>query len=165
MACARHSSSGTQCTSRLAEPALSFNNAIDLLEGSVLGLNFKSAAPKSITIIAVRHNTVLSGHAAAGGNYLQTNLPGWHNVAICNQISVDGDDGNLPMAVGHEMGHVLFDVGNSGHSPTTTNLFYAYMNLSTPETYTTGKRFTSPQNTDARTDSGPSTTPGLLQKK
>ena len=36
-----------------AEPPLNFTDDIDLLEGSVLGLNFKDTAPKSITIIAV----------------------------------------------------------------------------------------------------------------
>jgi hypothetical protein len=147
------------------EPPLNFNNDVDLLEGSVLGLNFKDTAAKSITIIAVS-DTVLGGsHAAAGGNYLQTNLPGWHNVAILREASCDGNDGNLPTVAGHEMGHVLFDVGNSGHSPTTSNLFYAYVNSNVPETLTATKRLTDTQNTDARTDSGPSTTPGLLQKK
>jgi hypothetical protein len=147
------------------EPVLNFNDDINLLEGSVLGLNFMDSDNKTVDMIAVKDIQVLGRDAAAGGDYLAASLPGWRNVAILRETVVDGNDASCPTGAGHEMGHVLFDVGNAGHSSTSYNLFYASETANVPETLASPKRLTDAQNTDARTDSGPSTTPPLLQKK
>ncbi len=148
------------------EPALDYTDDISLLEGSVLGLNFKDSDPKAITMIAVTDVTILgSSDAATGGDYLQTNLPGWHNVSILREPVVDADDSTYPTGAGHEMGHALFDVGNPGHDSTSTNLFYGFENRVAPETFASRKRLTDAQNTTARTNSGPASAQPILQKK
>jgi hypothetical protein len=147
-------------------PVLNYTDDISLIEGSVLGLNFKDADPMAITMIAVTDITILGGSdAATGGDYLQTNLPGWHNVSFLREPVVDSDDSTYPTGAGHEMGHALFDTGNPGHHGTSTNVFYAFENRVAPETFASRKRLTDAQNTDARTKSGPTSTQPILQRK
>lgn len=147
------------------EPALDYTDDISLLEGSVLGLNFRDADRRVMTMIAVTDITVLgSSHAATGGDYLLSNLPGWHNVAILREFSVDGDDSTYPVTAGHEMGHALFNIGNAGHHSTSTNLFATSASPIDPETFAARKRLDDAQNTLARNNSAGSANP-ILQSR
>jgi hypothetical protein len=147
------------------EPVLDYTDDISLLEGSVLGLNFQDADRKVITMIAVTDITILGGSdAATGGDYLQANLPGWHNVSFLREPVVDADDSTYPTGAGHEMGHALFNTGNPGHHATSTNVFYAFENRVAPETLASRKRLTDAQNTLARSNSAASANPILQQR-
>ena len=116
-------------------------------------------------MIAVADITILGGSdAATGGDYLQSNLPGWHNVSFLREAVVDADDGTYPTGAGHEMGHALFNTGNPGHHATSTNVFYAFENRVAPETFASRKRLTDAQNTLARNNSASSSNP-ILQSK
>jgi outer membrane protein OmpA-like peptidoglycan-associated protein len=151
------------------EPALNFTDEINLLEGSVLGLNFKDNDPKTIDIIAVGQIPILGTTlGSTGGDFLATNLPGWHNVSIIREEGVGTTDPNR--TAGHEMGHSLFDGGNNIHSNVGTNLFRATADPT--DTINSAKRLANDPNdpiTDynarARQRSGPNTVPPLLQKK
>lgn len=146
------------------EPALNFTDEINLLEGSVLGLNFKDNDPSTIDMIAVGKVHVLgTSDAATGGDFLATNLPGWHNASIIREEGVDASDADQPFLAGHEMGHALFDGSNDIHSPIATNIFTQFQ--SGVDTINATKRLTEDQNTRARDRSGPNTVPPLLRKR
>jgi hypothetical protein len=147
-------------------PALNFTDDISLLEGSVLGLNFSDTNRSTIDIITVGTVTILGTLAGAtGGDFLLTNLPGWHNLCIMRQecAQADATAGAFIFIAGHEMGHALFDGSNNLHSPLNTNIFRA--TVSANDTINAAKRLTGTQNTRARQRSGPTTTPPLLLKK
>jgi outer membrane protein OmpA-like peptidoglycan-associated protein len=145
------------------EPALNFTDEINLLEGSVLGLNFGDNNPSTIDIIAVGSVPILvTLSGATGGDFLAANLPGWRNVSIMRQEAVQTNPGADRFVAGHEMAHALLDGGNPIHSPTVTNLFRATV---TPDTIGGTKRLDDGQNTTARANSGPATVPPLLLKK
>lgn len=143
-------------------PVLNFTDGIDLLEGSVLGFNFADAAPDTIDIIVVDNVPILNPTTlgATGGDFLLTNLPGWHNLAIIRQSAADGSAG-FTLVAGHEMGHALMDGGNNIHaraafqlptSPVATNLFQPF---NTTDAIGAAKRLDAEQNTRARGRSGP----------
>jgi hypothetical protein len=145
------------------EPALNFTDAINLLEGSVLGLNFNDSDPTTIDMIAVENIPVLGVLGATGGDFLAANLPGWHNVAIVGERAVDPT--NLsPFVAGHEVGHAIFDGGNGIHNTTNPqNLFQPA--VSPADTIGATKRLDDAQNTRARLLSGPATVPALLDRR
>jgi hypothetical protein len=153
------------------EPVLNFTDGIDLLEGSVLGLNFSDNDPKTIDMIAIGRMPILNILAGAtGGDFLATNLPGWRNVCIIREEAVDASDADMPFVAGHEMGHALFDGGDPIHSNVNTNIFRG---TASPNTDTIGgaKRLANSStdpitdyNARARQRSGPNTVPPLLQK-
>jgi outer membrane protein OmpA-like peptidoglycan-associated protein len=152
------------------EPALNFTNDINLLEGSVLGLNFNDGNLSNIDMVAIGQvNIQLSPGApilagATGGDFLAANLPGWHNLCIIQEQAVDTDDAVMPFVAGHEVGHAIFDGGNAIHHPLATNIFNAGPSGAT-DTIGGAKRLDDAQNTRARARSGPATVPPLLLQR
>jgi hypothetical protein len=147
------------------EPTLNVNDGITPIEGSILGLNFEDTDDSSLDYIAVPNGDVLNPGTlgATGGDYLQSNLPGWHNLCIIREDCVDTSDAGWPILAGHEAGHAIFDIDNGGHSLNPNNLFFA--TATSVQSYNAPKRLTDAQNLDARTDSGPGTPNALLKKK
>ncbi|MGA1875149.1 MAG: transglutaminase-like domain-containing protein [bacterium] len=162
--------SNLQCTAGsgiLADAtySLNFSDGINTLEGHVLGLNFKDNDAKTVDIIAVGKVEVggPGGRAYSGRDGSSVIASGSENTIIIREEAVSTYAG-LPFVAGHEMGHVLFDTGNAGHSKEQTNLFYEG-GTSIYDTISSTKRLTGDQCKKAREMSGPDTTPPLLQKK
>jgi hypothetical protein len=136
----------------ISEPVLNFTDDITPTEGNVLGLNFTDKSDPSIYIIAVGNIRIVTSKdfddtlAGSGGFYLLNDLPGWVNLAIITEIAVDSDDAGAPTTAGHEMCHILFNGGNSAHTPNNpTNL--AFGRDMPVETFDSPKRLTNDQNT------------------
>jgi outer membrane protein OmpA-like peptidoglycan-associated protein len=146
-------------------PPLNFTDEINLLEGSVLGLNFSDNDPSTIDIIAVGRVPILGTNlGATGGDFLAVNLPGWRNVAIIREEAVRTNNASIPLVAGHEMGHALLDGSDEIHLNTIpTNLISIFANVA--DTIGVGKRLNDAQNLRVRQRSGPNTVPPLLQKK
>jgi hypothetical protein len=141
---------------------------VTLLEGAVLGLNYKDANAQTIDFFTVGTGAVLAtNRAATGFDGLAANLPGWENSVISMDDFLGGNAANNTHVPGHEAGHSLFDTGNPGHHATATNLFWGGV-LTFEPGVNNPKRLTdapNAQNTDARNDSGPgSAGPVLLQQ-
>src|SRR5690606_7133020 len=151
-------------------------------EGNVLGLNFKDDDEETIDLVVVPLGTLPGVVGISGGDLRASNLPGCQHTMFVEETAVDGQDLLLPFdatrrfalafTVSHEAGHVLFDEEfpgndsdpeNYGHSLDDRNLLFR--RTSTFETLDATKRLTMDQNTDARADSGPQTTPSLLHRE
>jgi hypothetical protein len=160
-------------------PQLHFakRNDIGQLGGNVLGLNFKDEDEQTIDLFTVPLFALDGAVGRSGGDLREPYLPGMQNTILVYETAVDGRDlpmnnpfvnrsRALPFTAGHEAGHVLFDESFpgdvKGHSPDSLNLLFKIP--STYETLDATKRLTSDQNTDARADSGPDTTPALLHR-
>ncbi|MEO1091405.1 MAG: peptidoglycan-binding protein [Pseudomonadota bacterium] len=152
------------------EPALNFTNDINLLEGTVLGLNFNDGNLSTLDVIAIGQvniqlspgGPILAG--ATGGDFLATNLPAWQNLCIIQEQAVDASDAIFPYVAGHEVGHAILDGGNAIHHPAATNIFNAGP-LPATDTIGGAKRLDEPQNVRARARSGPTTVPPLLRQR
>jgi len=146
-----------------ATDELNFSDNISTLEGNILGLNFKDNDPKSIDMIAVGKILVAGGRAYTGRDGTASVAEGFDNTTIIREEAVDTNDSGFPFTAGHEVGHALFDVDDTGHLNVLTNLFRG--GTSTLDSISASKRLTSDQNNLARQESGSSTDPPLLQKK
>jgi hypothetical protein len=147
------------------DPSLTYEDEIvSPVEAAVLFLNFCDSDPKTIDIVTVKKTFVYSplGWGRAGYDaYAASGHPAWQNVVIVRKETVDLDDTIQPFTAGHEMGHVLFDTG----SHPWEGRYNLFQPTSSTDTLDATKRLLETQNTDARTDSGPSTTPPILQKE
>jgi hypothetical protein len=146
-------------------PVLTYNDAlVDLLEAAVLGLNYKDANGSTIDFFVVGSTWVWQTglHAAAAGDVALPDLPGWENSVFATLTALPPTAPDNTHVPGHEVGHCLFNVGSTGHSPIPTNLFHSPATVE-PNVYGT-KRLTNAQNTEARAQSDiPSFGPLLLQ--
>ena len=146
------------------------NNDLTVLEADIIGLNFKDGLDWSIEVFVVPELTINGIFAGfTGGDRTAPNLAGFLNSVFIVEAEVAPA---MPChSLGHEMGHILFDVDGSGHDSDPRNLFSGGVSpLFGCDTSITGpKRLSRDASNDqgalARTTSGPSTVPPILQRK
>jgi hypothetical protein len=153
------------------EADLDFSNTdLSLLEAEVIGLNYKDSLDRTVDVFVVPEETINGGSGAiAGGDRTRPNFPGATNSVFIEAVAVP--PANRCHVLGHELGHVLFDTDNTGHSLDTTNLFsigelpFRLCDLGIGGPKRLNRDASLDQGFLAREASGPATVPPILQKK
>jgi len=88
-------------------------------EGASLGVMFKNAG--EICVLAVPAIRIMGGPAASG---LEKASLGWRYRAFIPGAYLPGASEHKPNFAAHEIGHILLNMGESGHRKTKDNLMY-----------------------------------------
>jgi len=156
------------------EPPLNTTDDITVLEGAILGLNFRDNDPETIEMIAVGAVWIEAAYGIGGGDAWGGRYSGWKNMAMIRAPQAVAAPTIRPFTAGHEFGHVILNDDVIFHSTVTTNLMRSGTSDTDESTgvnaYNASKRLNNDpirdQNSAARTESGPtSASPRLLKKQ
>ncbi|MEQ8768403.1 MAG: hypothetical protein RL885_31150 [Planctomycetota bacterium] len=125
---------GTQLDAELLSASQDYGDILlTEMEANVCGLNLKDVLglPQGLDVVIVPRwgifdltSVAKTGTSELGGTPL-THGPGLYYVSILSESAGNGWDGSFPMTLGHELGHLLLDQGDSAHVLDTENLMHA----------------------------------------
>jgi len=153
----------------IQSPLLNYKSEWNLLERHLISIENRDSSLSTVDYFVAPNKYMRSRNGEAVSDIYAEYLPGLQNTGFIVESAANGDDRSYPFTAGHEMGHILMDYyfpgATQGHSSNTENLMFGYAALDELENLRARKRLTPEQIDDMRKDSGPDTTPPLLQRK